>query len=180
MHLGKSKETLDVTMGGISETDSLGDNETRPNQSSSDSFSAQNKEGTVEISNQFQTPIQTGLVSAERPMTASGWLGGWLGRPTVEAATIPDKLDTTKTSKGTPVTQQQPSAAEPPTMAVADEEASKIHAKPSALTSWFGLWSTVAPSTVEGPKEMVPVTIEEGGPDVVMEDAPPTKRRSNS
>ena len=177
MYLGKSKETLDITMRGTLEGDNLGDDEICQNQPSSDSDSkAQVNEGTAAASRQSQTEPHNERIPAERPVTASAWLGGWLGRPTVQPASIRDKPEATKTSEPANVTEEQAPPAEQPLAAAAKEEALKTSAAPSTSTSWFGLWSTAAPSTVDAPKEQVPIKIAEGAPDVVMEDAPLMKR----
>jgi hypothetical protein len=177
MYLGKSKETLDVTMGGTLEDGKLGDEGTRQKQSSSDSDSKpQSNEGRAEASSKSQTRPSTKQTLAQRSVTASGWLGGWLGRPTVQPANIPDNLETTKTSEPATATGPQALEAEQPVAAAPEEETSKTSLAHTASSSWFGLWSTAAPSAAEAPKEQVPVTIAESVPDVVIEDAPPPKR----
>lgn len=114
-------------------------------------------------------------VVAVRPSTSSGWLGGWLSRPTVQSTELPDKQDI-KTLDQPPLKEPEVlSEAEPQEPPVPMDDVSKSTVQSVApSSSWFGLWSTVAASTAaeETPKEQIPIKVKENDQDTIMEDAP--------
>ena len=136
---------------------------------------AQSTKGIEETPAQVETQKESEIT--RRPATSSGWLGGWLGKTTT---TDPPRTGdgppaTAKAAEAPPVPEQQ--VPKPPTEAVfvPPEVVSKPTPAPPVSTSWFGLWSTAAPSTAEKPKEQIPVKLAETDQDTVMEDAPTTK-----
>merc|ERR1711977_607669 len=118
MYLGKSKETLDITMGGTLDSDTLAgkdDNKVDPKTSDGELPTGDDLTKAQAEAPGIQSPPQAEKDTV-RPVTSSGWLG-----------------------------------------------------------SWFGLWSTAAPSTAtEEPKQELPVKLPENDQDTVMEDAPPS------
>jgi hypothetical protein len=181
-------------MGETLEADTLADNNTKPNDPHSASGeckaqSAKGPKGPEVPTTQAQpmkpseeTPAQAQTQKEQdttlRPTTASGWLGGWLGRPTTaEPQLTGDIASGVKASEQAPTTQQ--TVPEPPTDPAAVPAPSEVDSKstpaPPVSTSWFGLWSTAAPSTAEEPMKHIPAKIAEGDPDTVMEDALATK-----
>jgi hypothetical protein len=185
MYLGKGKETLDITMGGTLDEDTVSDMDTKANQPSpgGDIDMESSTKATENIIP--QPPAEPGPVSvkepdAPRPATSSGWLGGWLTRPPLQPSAAPDKVASSVESKPPeqpPVIEQQPTKPAQPKQPTTDahlQNAPKALTTPTASTSWFGLWSTAAPSTVtELPKEQIPVKLKDTDQDTIMEDAPP-------
>jgi hypothetical protein len=179
MNLGKGKETLDITMGGTLDEDKVTnkDIKTPKASSSGDVDMGSSTKVTEEIVP--SAPSEPELASAAepdapRPVTSSGWLGGWLTRPPLQPSTAPDREASSvelKPSQETPIHEQQPKQPNPDAPL---QETTKDITAPTASTSWFGLWSTAAPSTAtETPKEQVPVKLKDADQDTVMEDAPP-------
>jgi hypothetical protein len=188
MLLGKSKETLDITMGGTLEAETVA--ATKQNKAKEtlpvggESKAQSTKEGqeapakvepqNIEVLKEPET--------TQRPATSSGWLGGWLGRhATAESPSTGDRSPATAKGPETPpMTKQQ--ASEPSTEAATTsnlpEDVSKSTPAPPTSTSWFGLWSTAAPSTATEPKEQIPVKLGNTDQDTVMEDASATKPSS--
>jgi hypothetical protein len=184
MLLGKSKETSDITMGGTLEASTMAvDTQNQAKEAhAGEESKAQSSKGTEETpveSKPQEVGVQKDPESTKRPATSSGWFGVWGGRPTTAKTTgVEDGASAApKTSETPSVTEQQ--APELPTTTVAasvtSEAASKSTPMLPVTTSWFGLWSTAAPSTAEEPKEQIPVKLAESDQDTVMEDAPAVK-----
>ncbi|TVY18411.1 Uncharacterized protein LARI1_G002669 [Lachnellula arida] len=170
MYLGKSKETLDVTMGGT--LDGTGPlNKEAPKLDTSLSVAT---DGTPEV----KTPEDilakpaaeiTTEMSSERPVTSSGWLGGWLSRPALYNQDIPP--NDPQSPKAPPTEEPQ----ETPLRNVQEAEDTKPHPN-STGSSWFGLWSAAAPSTaIETTETQLPVVTSKEDGDAIIEDAPNPK-----
>jgi hypothetical protein len=180
MNLGKGKETLDITMGGTQDEDNAVVSDKKIDQSSAvgdvDMGGSTNvTEDTAPPPPQEQKSAPLPEPDAPRPATSSGWLGGWLSKPPVQSSTTQGQEPSSTESK----LPEQPPLVEPPQPEqpipeVSAQSTSKTPTAPTSSTSWFGLWSTAAPSTVtEAPKEQIPVTLKSADSDTVMEDAPP-------
>jgi hypothetical protein len=180
MYLGKSKETLDITMGGTLESEDSVQKEVMPDPSSSSGDNAGDSTKGPE-----ETPAEIKLPAPDpdaRPATSSGWLGGWLSRPTVPSSGVPENpSQDLKNPEQPPIgvvenPQSEQSEHQEPVAAM-PEDATKSNPAPTASSSWFGLWSTAATTIPsEGPKEEIPVQLKETDQDVVMEDAPVTEQ----
>jgi len=184
MYLGKGKETSDITMGGILDDDKVAGKDKQVGESSSS--------GDVEMGNSTNAPEVTEEASphapsepviaplpapdAPRPATSSGWLGSWLSRPPLQPPTAAEKEPPTeaKTIEQPPLVDG--SQSEQRAIEVTSQGDPNITA-PAVSTSWFGLWSTAAPSTItEAPKEQIPVKVKDADEDIVMkDDATPVK-----
>lgn len=200
MYLGKSRETLDITMGGTLEEEEEEERQTIPDPKPDPKPEETTPEEDISIEDQLKgTEEATTEVPAERPpeqlpprpSSSSGWLGGWLSRAPVRPLE-PPKAPEVAIVPEQPIPVVEPLDVEepqPPAALSEDKSAEdviKITEAPKASSSWFGLWSTAAPSTVdevpeEGPKEQAPVkTTDDGQQDTVMEDATtpaePTKK----
>jgi hypothetical protein len=187
MYLGKGKETLDITMGGTLDEDKAADKDKQAVEPSSAgdvemSGSTNVTEDTVPHSHASrpENAPESGP-DAPRPATSSGWLGGWLTRPSLQASTALDKDPSSVESKGVeqpPTIESQPTQPKQSTTETRSQDTSQdtpaTITAPTTSTSWFGLWSTAAPSAVtEAPKEQIPVKLKDCDRDTVMEDAPP-------
>ncbi len=188
MTLGKGKETLDVTMGGTLDEDKGVDNDRKGQQESavSDVEMGNSTKVTKESvpqapSEPVSMPAPATELDVPRPATSSGWLGSWLTRQPLLPSTTQDKEVSTEASsqeskspEQPPIREQQSAQLVKPTTEAPLQEAPKTITAPTANTSWFGLWSTAAPSTItDTPKEQVPVKLKDADQDTVMEDAPP-------
>jgi hypothetical protein len=177
MYLGKGKETLDVTMGGTLDEDKLADKDKQAAVPSStgdvemgDSTNMTEETVPHPPASQLETTAVSGP-DDPRPATSSGWLGGWLTKPSLQTSTTMDKEPSSVESKN--VEQPKQPTLETPSQDASQDMPATITAA-TASTSWFGLWSTAAPSTVtEAPKEQIPVSLKDPDQDTVMEDAPP-------
>lgn len=177
MSVGKSKETTDITMGGTSDTtqnQQLGTKKQPSIKSSAKSSSVKESEnsesipildGNKDSSPQPQieaTPSQpegsTNDELPQRPTTASGWLGSWLGRPVVQpTSSIASPVETKPADDPVTTEEAQVPEASVETVAVPAENAQHVEQVP-ASTSWFGLWSRAGPSVAEKAEEpQVPV-----------------------
>ncbi|KAL2075305.1 hypothetical protein VTL71DRAFT_248 [Oculimacula yallundae] len=180
MYLGKSKETLDITMGETLKSKEMADKDGKKGDQN-----LSNAENLVVDSPQKSQPnapdapeIHNPPKAEEdpiRPATSSGWLGTWLSRPiaTTELTTTTDKppeaVQAVQAVDG-PLEEQASKTTEAINMA---SDTPQPTTQPPA-SSWFGLWSTAAPSTAaEVPPQQLPVKVAESDPDTVMEDAPP-------
>ncbi|KAH7419009.1 hypothetical protein BKA64DRAFT_587663 [Cadophora sp. MPI-SDFR-AT-0126] len=178
MYLGKSKETLDITMGGTLDSDALvgeDDNKVDPNTSNGEASTTDQPLKAQAEAIDPQSAPQAEKDSA-RPVTSSGWLGSWLSKPIPEASSItpksPERAEVVD-NKPPFAEEQAPETAGAPTPTTQMEEVPKAAAQPPA-SSWFGLWSTAAPSTaVEAPKQQHPVKLSDKDHDTIMEDVPP-------
>ncbi|KAI9049093.1 hypothetical protein LZ554_006941 [Drepanopeziza brunnea f. sp. 'monogermtubi'] len=172
MYLGKSKETLEITMGGTMDVDGPTDKNERKSDPSSLTGEVSTVEEAPAKSSEIQIPPQADK-DPPRPATSSGWLGGWLSRPTGEVPTVPDKAPEIAPSVeigDMPTVEEQ---VPEPVVAVQEEDASKPTIPPAASGSWFGLWSTAAPSVAtEAPKQEIPVKVPENDQETTMADAP--------
>lgn len=182
MYLGKSKETLDITMGGTegaSSTKDLQSANERKETKKADHFKENDlktggdggRGATGDSTNDAKPsiPDPTPPVrepESERPATASGWLGGWLSRPNLQDGTgklakPPSLSEAVKENdeeavKDIPTPQEQP----------ADETQPSSSAP---TNSWFGLWYPATPAETT---EAVPVKIPDSSKDTIMGDAP--------
>ncbi|RDL39740.1 Uncharacterized protein BP5553_04080 [Venustampulla echinocandica] len=194
MYLGKSKETSEVTMSSTLEGESPlnTDNKTSNSMTKDDKgveengSSAPADEPTAEPKKLIEGPstqveLPPGSETAERPATASGWLGGWLSTPKAQpqnlaenGAQTPETPELSKQAELQGVVEPQPQPQEPLPATATEEKPASITA---GSTSWFGLWSTAAPSTAtEEPEPKVLVKTTEADVDTVMEDAPAPKQ----
>lgn len=177
MHLGKSKETVDVTMGGTLEA------ENEPGKDKPQALVDENKLQTAaKPTEDVPAPTKTESIAdtiPQRPATSSGWLGGWLSRPVpqMHAADECEQISSEPKSTQKPQDQTIQDQAEQEvttTQTIPTEQATEQVTVPAqSSSSWFGLWSIAVPSTVaEAPKEEIPMKTGESGGDTVMEDAP--------
>lgn len=176
MYLGKSKETSDISMSGTIETDAI-DKVGRDNQtlSISENPKTESDKNVDKVDcKDCESPSQKEPDTVQRPMTSSGWLGGWLGRSTQPSNAkdgAQDNSPAPKTAEQPQQTPQQESSITAPNL-----DTSQQVTVPTASSSWFGLWSTAAPSTVdEAPKEQIPVKLAENNTDSAMQDASVSK-----
>jgi hypothetical protein len=180
MYLGKSKETLDITMGGTFEADPSIDKDSKVNQSTViDKTSSQKPTNGPEEA----PPEPLNPPPAEkhvRPATSSGWLGGWLNRPAIPPLVEPEpsgEICETCPEPSTAVPQVEriePPQPQQPTQDSAGDLANdptKIVVAPATSSSWFGLWSTAAPSTATIVQEQMLPRVNKDE-DIVMKDAP--------
>jgi hypothetical protein len=182
MYLGKSKETSDVSMGGTLEEEIDTDKERKTNNSSSAGETPKTETSDKAEETSGQKPTHPEPDPVQKPAISSGWLGGWLGRPAVPPSPAPDaSISVTKPAEESPAAVQDEPQPEQTAALAPAEELPKTAKTPTASTSWFGLWSTAAPSTAkeaskeapkEAPKEQIPVKIDQNDGDTVMEDAP--------
>lgn len=187
MYLGKSRETSDVTMGGTLEADKKADDDAKKDANAqkdtdtkaqrpataldaSEPDSTKDKDESASIKNLPKPDI------IERPVTSSGWFGGWLGGSEVPTTNI--ALDGAASSApavrpvAAPETQKKPDIPAPTPTPIAPGTTTVPATPVPPASSWFGLWSTAAPSTVsEGPNDLVPAKLS-NETDTVMEDAP--------
>ncbi|KAH7343011.1 hypothetical protein BKA65DRAFT_431239 [Rhexocercosporidium sp. MPI-PUGE-AT-0058] len=178
MYLGKSKETLDITMGGTMDSDGLIDKDDKKGDKVSSNGETPNVDDPQKA--QVEAPEISSPPKAEkdavRPATSSGWLGTWLSRPRVEVSNTTDEpTNTIEAADKYPVAEEPaPETAEIPPATTQVETTPQTTMQPPA-SSWFGLWSTAAPSTTpETPTQELPVKAPKNDPDTVMEDAPPS------
>ncbi|KAF8849876.1 hypothetical protein BDZ45DRAFT_633742 [Acephala macrosclerotiorum] len=177
MHLGKCKETVDITMVGTLEA------ENEPGKDKSNPPIDENKvQAETKPAEDVPAPSKSESIAdmiPQRPATSSGWLGGWLSRPVPQTHAedecgqiSSEPQPTQKPEDQTPPDQVEQEVAT--TQTIPTEQATEQATVPAqSSSSWFGLWSTVAPSTVaEAPKEEILVKTGETGGDTVMEDAP--------
>jgi hypothetical protein len=187
MYLGKSKETLDITMGGTLDNESAGNGngngikEADQPVSTGDESTAKPTEPSEEIPAAPGSQPALDQKPPQRPTTSSGWLGGWLGWSTVQPPKEPETTpqDDSKVAEQAPETEQEVLQPVQQAQITPAENIPKLEPAPQASTSWFGLWSTAAPSTAvaEAPKEQIPVKVpdKDKDNDTVMEDAPVPK-----
>jgi hypothetical protein len=193
MYLGKSKETLDITMAGTMEEDTVAKKAagpTLPTVNSGTELSttpaqepAQEppqepaQETTLEATQEGNDipPVPPNEVVATIPSASSGWLGGWLSRPAIQSIEVPDKQDVKDSDQSPPKEQEAPRETEQQEMSIPKDDVSKSTVQSVApSSSWFGLWSTPAPiaATEEAPKEQIPVKLKVNDQDTVMDDVP--------
>ncbi|KAI0883424.1 uncharacterized protein GGS22DRAFT_166949 [Annulohypoxylon maeteangense] len=126
----------------------------------------------------IEPPIET----LQQPPNSSGWLGGWFGRPSAPGVAIPndDKMDIDP--------PKEPESVEPENVQIniaqQPSEPSQVSIEPiqplKPTSSWFGYWYSTTPTI---PEDSAQTTAETSSaqksaletPDVVMEDAPPSK-----
>lgn len=167
MYLGKSKETSDITMGGTLEAEDTAGNTTDKTIDSKQPVSK--KEVATKELNQPIQSVSDGTTEskpdpAQRPVTSSGWLGGWLGKPNTQ---LPEAEEVSRDPKAS-----QPSEVDPQISQheVTPVEGPTIVTAPAQTSSWFGLWSTAAPSSLEEPPKELPVKIADAKPTKTKED----------
>jgi len=149
MYLGKSKETLDVTIGGTLEDKGPAAQATKTDKSLSTASDSMTKPTKTpeDIPPQSTTTLAPETPLPQRPITSSGWLGGWLSRsnpPEQNMSATPPKAPEPSQQDPTDEPKSSPSG----TLSSLDGATSA----PNSTASWFGLWSTAAPSTVEVPE----------------------------
>jgi hypothetical protein len=151
MYLGKSKETLDVTMGGTLEDKGPSGKETKTDTSLSTASDPMTKPTKTpeDIPPQSTAPPAAEITLPQRPITSSGWLGGWLSRST------PQEHNMSETQSKAPEALHQDPATEeqkvPPSGTLSPPD--NVISAPNSATSWFGLWSTTTPpSAIEAPE----------------------------
>lgn len=188
MYLGKSKETSEVTMSSTLEGESPSNKDSHKTSSSvpkavkniegngsstrADDPTAESKKIIEERSNQVDVP--PGDQTAQRPVTSSGWLGGWLSAPKPQPQNPENGAQTLETPEPSKTAESQVIAEsqlqEPIPAAIGEEKPTSI---PAGSSSWFGLWSTAAPSTAtEAPEPKVLAKTVDTNVDTTMEDAP--------
>lgn len=152
----------------------------------------------INMTNNETTPS----AQIQRPQTSSGWFG-WLGRsPAPAPAPVPEPVsapeeqpDVSKDQVGVAEPPKEPESAQPDPSQQTPSEPEPAQpatpaepAKPDKQTSsWFGLWYSSAPPTVQDdPAQATTHTLPAQEPvsketqDVVMEDAPPSKPTETS
>jgi hypothetical protein len=193
MYLGKSRETLDITMGGTMEAENAADNVepaksiTNENKMSSEN-KVSNEDKVSSDAKETTKPTETVAIpsravsisdaASQRPATSSGWLGGWLSKPAQQV----HAADECQVNTNEPVVAQKPQEqVEQETSKITQEAAAdpQVTAGPPAPLSWFGLWSTAAPSvSADTTKDEISVKTGDNSEDVVMEDAPVADQRN--
>ncbi|PBP27868.1 hypothetical protein BUE80_DR001067 [Diplocarpon rosae] len=179
MYLGKSKETIDVTMGGTLDVDGSADKNDKPmNQTSStlEHTRTEPPRETLESENETSKDGSPPKFDATaRPATSSGWLGSWLSRPTGDVPTVPHKaievVPTIQTGDKPAVGEQQLSEPASLTNQIQSEGSSNPVPPPTSSSSWFGLWTAAVPSHVtEAWKKEVPVMVGESASGSILTD----------
>ncbi|KAK0124235.1 hypothetical protein ONS95_009210 [Cadophora gregata] len=177
MYLGKSKETLDITMGGTSDSDTLAGkdgNKLDPEPSNGEAPTTDEPLKPQAEGPDTQRPPQAEKNST-RPATSSGWLGSWLNRPSLEASSVspkPSVIVEVVGNKPPAIEAQVLETAEAPSSTTQIEGVSEITTQVPA-SSWFGLWSLAARETAaEAPKQELPVKLPDNDQDTVTEDFP--------
>ena len=196
MYLGKSKETLDITMGGTLEGERA--------QATGSKISAEvpvaksvpaetstnkplplvdgGKETLAKIPEQSDVKAVDDMLPEQReprrPATSSGWLGGWLGTPAVQTSNTPE-VPPEIIKAPEELLPKEPEIVEPQEAPEAPAVPSEgVVEQPAYSSSWFS-WSRAAPLPAEKPiEEQIPVITPAPEQDTVMEDAPappPTK-----
>ncbi|CZS95744.1 related to Rotein of unknown function [Rhynchosporium agropyri] len=180
MYLGKSKETLDITMGEALKPEGLADKDGKKgDQLMSNTNNVVTEESQKKQAEASEVPSQPKTEQDPvRPSTASGWLGAWLSRPTAttELTTTSDKpSEAVETVNGSSEEQVSKPAQVTETIGNIAQKSTEQTAQPATqplAASWFGLWSTAAPSTAaEAPDQQLPVKVAESDSDTVMGDA---------
>jgi hypothetical protein len=177
MYLGKSKETLDITMGGtldgrIEKEVGKASNDTKsaqissgndgpasdqPNRDEESTFKTQTGQlAPPEATSAIQEPAGASTASL-RPAKSTKWLGSWLSRPPVEPSDPRQQQPEVSRVSELPKVVEEPllSTNEPPPptetessiVEATSEEVSKSTVVPITSSSWFGLWSTPGPAT---------------------------------
>ncbi|KAI6708853.1 hypothetical protein JHW43_008622 [Diplocarpon mali] len=181
MYLGKSKETIDITMGGTLDVDGSADKDDKITNKASWATEHTRTEPirqTPKLEDETSKDGGSSKVDAApaRPAMSSGWLGSWLSRPTGDVPTVPDKspeVAPTIQTGDKPVIGEQLSQVAIPTKEIQPEESSKPVPPPASSSSWFGIWTTAVPFHVtEAPKQEVPVNVQESESDSIMKDHP--------
>ncbi|KAG9236584.1 hypothetical protein BJ875DRAFT_371759, partial [Amylocarpus encephaloides] len=193
MVIGKSKETLDVNMDGI--LDDTGptckSNLTGTNTPKTDNTHKKTKEAqklaivredsspsSPSGGSEVKEPVKTAQTDAtqedsnrhtQRPATASGWFGGWLGNPYPQH---PDIVDTNIQEPKESDQRANPDGETGKTQTPTDSISTQTQSNQAGTISysWFGFWPTAPPS--DPIEAQVPVEVNEVGGDAVIEDAP--------
>ena len=197
MFLGKSRGTSDITMGGTIEadlaldktnkidslTDKKDNTDTSVNNQAKKDTSITNiseADTTNKGDDEIKEPSVPTVEDAPRPATSSGWLGGWLGRPAlgVDDSTVskPSGEPRLESQSETAVMAPIATGPEPASTTIVCEEPPEqvLPAAPATSSSWFGLWTTAASSTIpEAPEQQIPTKLVENDADTIMKDAPP-------
>jgi len=209
MFLGKSRGTSDITMGGTIEADIALDkpdktemlldkkDTTDPpvdkkvkeeNTAATDSIAT----ATKKVDGEAKEPSISTVEATPRPVTSSGWLGGWLGRPTVvDGLTATKPLGEPEIELQNETTQTAPptsTESEPASTTIVCEEpptndtptAAAPAPAPANSSTWFGLWTTAAPSTTpEALEDQTSVKFVKDDPDTIMNDVPPVDTKTD-
>ncbi|PBP21382.1 hypothetical protein BUE80_DR007824 [Diplocarpon rosae] len=180
MFLGKSKETIDITMGGMLDVDGSANKDDKTLNKTSSALEHTRTEPpreTPESEDETSKDVSQLKVDAAtaRPATSSGWLGSWLSRPTGDVPTLPHKaievVPTIQTGDKPAVGDQQLSVPASLTKEIQTEGSSNPVSPPASSSSWFGIWTTAAPSHVtETWKKEVPVKVPESASGSIMTD----------
>lgn len=176
MYLGKSKETSDISMGGVVKAEAPTHHEvieSRPPSAGEVVKLESSKKADVDVSEPCEGTSGDGIDAVQRPVPSSGWLGGWLGRPTQSLTAQEDKQGDSQASEITREQPQQiPDEARVPVSTGPVEDLSKQTTVPTSSSSWFGLWSSVGPSTKnEVSEEQIPVKMTENDSETTVQDA---------
>ena len=179
MLLGKSKETSDVTMGAtLNASTTAPDKHSKAKEEStggeSKSHLTKGSEKTPTKAEPQKAELEQNPETPKRPTTSSGWFGVWGGKlTTAEQPKVEDGSSGASKKSNQPLATEQ-RAADPPKEAavkpVIPDTASEATPAPPVTTSWFGLWSTSAPSSTEVPKEQMPIKLADANKDTVMQD----------
>lgn len=107
MYPGKSKETLDVTMGGTLDGNGPSRKQTKKVDAAlSATLDSPAKSANVPEDIPAKPAAEsTPETGSERPITSSGWLGGWLSRPALQDQDVSET--TPENPKATATEDQQ-------------------------------------------------------------------------
>ncbi|TVY84228.1 Uncharacterized protein LSUE1_G000542 [Lachnellula suecica] len=160
MYLGKSKETLDITMGSTLEDNSSLDKETKADSplSAGSNSTAKLPTKAAEDLPPESTTSKSEISSSQRPVTSSGWLGGWISRPTAQNQDMAENsLNISKEPESSTEEQQAPSV-EGQTLPTQLDDGTKTASNSTALSSWYSLWpAAVTPASTEAQETQVPI-----------------------
>lgn len=180
MLLGKSKETLDITMGGTLEAGKGSETIVQAGQESLSSVAKEDPEAgpSTQAPETVESPQVPESNTVQRPATASGWLG-WLGRPDgYKPVNTNEELSQSTADTALEIqdgfTKQKPTTESPAPLP--SDEISKPSTTAVTSSSWFGFWSSAEPSaTLLAPEDEIPVKTIVEPPDVAITDAPVDK-----
>lgn len=188
MYLGKSKETLDVTMGGTLDNERVKASKALAEAPITNKITEEtvpikpipvvdgSKDVLAKLPKQNDKKpldeLKVDQKESQRPATSSGWLGGWIGTSVVQASNIPEvPAEVAKSQEEPPI--KEPEIVGTQQVSTAPSENTTTVEQPAAPSSWFG-WSRAVPPAVEKiPEEQIPVTTKAPEEDIPMEDAPP-------
>ncbi|KAI1213448.1 uncharacterized protein F4807DRAFT_411124 [Annulohypoxylon truncatum] len=120
----------------------------------------------------------------QQPLNSSGWLGGWFSRPSVSEVTTSkdDNMDVDLPKESESVGPESAQVNNTPQQPSEPSQGSVEPPQPAKPTSsWFGYWYSTTPTLPKDPAQTTTETgpaqksTSEETPDVVMEDASPSK-----